>query len=118
VPEQRLDQPNVLAVLEQMRCEGMAQRMKSDRLAQACGFRRLLKQPAELARCRGAAIDAAGEQPAVFPHNPAVALGRPLLPPLPQQVEDLGRKHHIAVLAAFRLHNADDLLLTVDVARS
>ena len=58
VSEQRLDQPNVLAVLEQMGCEGMAQRMKSDRLAQPRGFRRLLEQSAELARSRGATIDA------------------------------------------------------------
>src|SRR5208337_4283015 len=35
----------------------------------------------------------------------------PRLPPLPQQVEDLGRKHHITVRAAFRLHDADDHLL-------
>src|ERR1700687_1758635 len=42
VPEQGLNHPNVFAVLEQMRCEGMAQRMKRDRLAQPPGFLRLL----------------------------------------------------------------------------
>jgi len=52
------------------------------------------------------------KQPALFPRNAGVTLGRPRLPPLPQQVEDLGRKHHITVLAAFRLHDADDHLLS------
>ena len=118
VSEQRLDQPNVLAVLEQMGCEGMTQRMKGDRLAQPRGFRRLLEQPAELARRRRLTINATGKQPALFRRNAGVTPGRPRLPPLPQQVEDLGRKHHIPVLAAFRLHDANDHLLTVDVARS
>jgi hypothetical protein len=40
--------------------------------------------------------------------------GRPRLPPLLQQVEYLGRQHHLSVLAAFRPHNANDHLLTVD----
>ena len=62
-------------------------------------------------------IAAAGKQPALFRRNAGVMLGRPRLPPLPQQVEDLGRQHHVSVLAAFRLHDADDHLLTVDVAR-
>ena len=118
VPEQRLNQPNVLAVLEQMGCEGMAQRMKRDRFAQPRGFRRLLEQPAELARSRRVTINATGKQPTVFRRNAGVTPVRPRLPPLPQQVEDLGRKHHIPVLAAFRLHDANDHLLAVDVAGS
>ena len=118
VSEQRLNQPNVLAVLEQMGCEGMTQRMKRDRLAQPRRLRRLLEQPAELARSRRVTINATGKQPTLFRRNAGVAPGRPRLPPSPQQVEDLGRKHHITVLAAFRLHDADDHLLAVDVAGS
>ena len=38
--EQRLNQPNVCAVLEQMGGEGMAQRMKGERLAQPGGCER------------------------------------------------------------------------------
>src|SRR6202042_3349279 len=41
----------------------------------------------------------------------------PPLPPLPQQVEDFCRQHHLPILAALRLHDTDDHLLTVDVAR-
>ena len=103
VSEQRLNQPNVLAVLEQMGCEGMTQRMKRDRLAQPRRLRRLLEQPAELARSRRVTINATGKQPTLFRRNAGVAPGRPRLPPSPQQVEDLGRKHHITVLAFFRL---------------
>ena len=57
VSEQRLNQPNVPAVLEQMGCEGMTQRMKRDRLAQPRRLRRLLEQPAELARSRRVTIN-------------------------------------------------------------
>src|SRR5271157_2094072 len=118
VSKQRLNQPNVRAVLEQMGCEGMTQRMKRDRLAQPRGFHRLLEQPTELARRHRLTISATGRQPALFRRNASVTPGRPRLPPSPQQVEDLGRKHHMSVLAAFRLHDANDHLLTVDVARS
>src|SRR5580704_12306057 len=38
----------------------------------------------------------------------------PCLAPLPQWLEDLRRQHHVPVLAAVRLHDADDHLLTVD----
>jgi hypothetical protein len=44
-------------------------------------------------------------------------LARPRIPPLPQQVEDLGRRHHVSVLATFRLDDADEDLLTVDSPR-
>ena len=114
VSEQRLDQPDVLAVLEQMGREGMTQRMKRDRLAQPRGFRRVLEQPAELAR--GQRTVATGKQPTLLWRNAGVMPFWPRLPPLSQQVEDLGRKHHVPVLAAFRLHDANDHLVAVDVA--
>src|SRR5208282_294466 len=117
VSKQRLNHPNVRAALEQMGREGMAKRMKGERLAQPGGFRGLLEQSAELACGHWLMIAATGKQPALFRRNAGVMPGRPRLPPLPQQVEDLGRQHHVSVLAAFRLHDADDHLLTVDVAR-
>jgi hypothetical protein len=60
---------------------------------------------------------ATGKQPALFRRDAGVLLGRARLPPLPQQLEDLRRQHHVPVLAALRLHDADDHLLAVDVAR-
>ena len=87
------------------------------RLAQPGGFRGLLEQSAELACGHWLMIAAAGKQPALFPRNAGVMPGRPRLPPLPQQIEDPGPKHHVTILATFRLHDADDHLLAVDVAR-
>src|SRR5260370_9689337 len=90
VSKQRLNQPNVRAVLEQMGCEGMAQRMKGDRLAQPRRFRRLLEQPAELARRRRLTVNAPGKQPPLFRRNAAVAPHRPCLPLLPHRGEESG----------------------------
>src|SRR6266699_2001675 len=92
--------------------------MKRERLAQPRGFRRVLEQPAELACSHRLMITATGKEPALFPRDAGVMLGRPRLPPLPKQVDDLRRQHHVPVLATFRLHDADDHLLTVDVART
>src|SRR5271166_5113927 len=65
VSKQRLNHPNVFAVLEQMGCEGMAKRMKRERFAQPRRFRRLLEQPAELTRGQRPMLIATGKQPAV-----------------------------------------------------
>src|SRR6266849_7223414 len=119
VSEQRLNDANVPAAFEQMGREAVAKRMQGDCLAQPRGSRGLLEQPAELTRGQRVMITATWKQPAVFWRDAAVIIhGRPRLPPLPQQLEDLRRQHHVPVLAALRLHDADDLLLTVDVARS
>src|ERR1700739_1393395 len=63
-------------------------------------------------------LTATGKQPTFVGREAVVMRGRPRLPPLPQQVEDLRRQHHVPVLATLRLHDADDHLLAVDVARS
>src|SRR5215831_17205248 len=115
--EQGLNDAKVLAALEQMGREAMAKRMQRDRLAQRRGFGGLLEQPAELTRGQRLMITATWKQPALFRRNAGVIRAPPHLPPLPQQLQDLRRQHHVAVLAAFRLHDADNLLLTVDVAR-
>ena len=66
----------------------MTQRMKRDRLAQPRGLRRVLEQPAELAR--GQMTVTTGKQPTLLWRNAGVTPFRTRLPPLPQQVEDLG----------------------------
>src|ERR1700692_1269488 len=98
--------------------EAVAKRMQRDGLAQPRGFRGLLEQPAKLTRGQRPMITATWKQPALFHYDAGVMSARSLLPPLPQQIEDLRRQHHIPVLAALRLHDADDLLLTVNVTRS
>jgi hypothetical protein len=63
-------------------------------------------------------LAATRKEPALLRRDAGVVSARPDLPPLPQQIEDLCRQHHVPVLAALRLHDADDHLLTIDVARS
>src|SRR6476660_7860692 len=62
-------------------------------------------------------LTAAWKQPAVFGRDAVVGRRRPHLPPLPRQLEHLRRQHHVPVLASLRLHDADNLLLAVDVTR-
>src|SRR5437660_3301660 len=51
-----------------------------------------------------------------FLDRPLLVIARgPHLPPLPQQIEHLGREHDVAVLAAFRLLHSNDLLRAVDM---
>ena len=115
--EQGLNHANVRAALQQMGREAMAKRMQRDCLAQPRGFGGLLEQPAELTRGQWLTSTAAWKQQAVFGRDAVVGRGRPRLSPLPQQLQDFRRQHHVPVLAALRLYNADDLLLAVDVTR-
>src|SRR6266478_186310 len=118
VSEQRLNDANVPAALEQMSREAVTKRMQREHLAQPRGFRGFLEQPAELTRGQRLMITATWKQPALFWRDAGVVRGRPRLPPLPQQLQDLRWQHHVPVFLSLRLHDADDLLLAVDVARS
>jgi len=92
--------------------------MQREHLAQPRGFRGFLEQPAELTRGQRLMITATWKQPALFWrdagvvrvgrafHHCATASGPPLEP------------NHAPVFLSLRLHDADDLLLAVDVARS
>src|SRR5258707_9102020 len=82
VSEQRLNDANVPAALEQMGREAVAKRMQGDCLAQPRGSRGLLEQPAELTGGQGVMLTATWKQPAVFGRDAAVILGerRRLLP--------------------------------------
>src|SRR6516164_3554089 len=115
--EHGLNDTKALAALEQVGREGVAKRMQRNRLAQPRGFGGLLEQSTELTRGQWLMLTAAWEQQAVFGRNAVVGRGRPRLPPLPQQLQQLRRQHHVPVLAALRLHDADDHLLAVDVTR-
>src|ERR1700746_1382071 len=116
--EQGLNDANVLPALEQMGRKAVAKRMQRDRLAHPRGFSGLLEQSTELTRGHWLMLTAAWKQPALFGRDAVVGRGRSHLPPLPQQLQDLRRQHHVPVLAALRLHDADNLLLAIDVACS
>src|SRR5271157_5954811 len=66
-------------------------------------------------RLAGSPALAAGKQPTFLYRLLAVVTRRPHLPPLPQQIEHLGREHDVAVLAALGLLDANDLLRAVDM---
>src|SRR5436190_6750814 len=55
------------------------------------------------------------KQPTFLDRRLPVVTRRPHLPPLPQQIEHLGREHDVAILAALRLLHANDLLRAVDM---
>src|ERR1700719_5100762 len=80
--------PKVLAALEQMGRKAMAERMQRDRLAQRRGFGGLLEQATQLTRGQRLST-ATWKQPARFRRAGGVTRGRPRLPPLPQQLEDV-----------------------------
>src|SRR5258708_30101473 len=56
-----------------------------------------------------------GKQPAFLYGRFGIATRWARLPPLSQQIEHLGREHDVAVLAAFGLLNANDLLCAIDM---
>src|SRR5215472_15932774 len=90
--EQRLNHANVFAALEQMGPKAVAKRMQRDRLAQPRGFGGLLEQPAELTRGQRLMMTGTWKQPALFWREGGIIIrGRPYLPPLPQQLQDLCR---------------------------
>src|ERR1700674_3110047 len=64
---------------------------------------------------RPASILSAGKQPTFRQRYFCIVTTWTHLPPLPQQTAHLVRQHHIAVLAALRLLDADDLLCLVDM---
>lgn len=87
MPEQRLDDPDVHAALQQVRREGMAQRMQRDRLGDASRSRRLLEQPRNLSR-REMPATIAGKKHAIGSGHAPVVDGRAFGPPRAQQAQD------------------------------
>src|SRR5262249_39483065 len=61
------------------------------------------------------ALAAARKDPALTGRNADVVADWPLAPPFAQQYQHLVGQHDVAILAALRLHDADDPLRAVDV---
>src|SRR5438034_10184593 len=62
---------------------------------------------------RPASSLSAGKQPTFLRGYSRIVARGTRLPPLPQQIEQFGREHHIAVLAALRLLDANHVLWAV-----
>lgn len=90
---------------QQMDGEGVAKRMERNRLGQSGAVARFR---AGLSHCIPGdrlAGTIAGEEPLLWP---------PHLPLAAQDLQELGRQHHVAVLLAFALFDAEDHSLAVD----
>src|SRR5674476_1120715 len=95
--------------------KGVSQRMERYALADSGRIGRLMEQAVELAGCHRLTGPLAWKQPALLHGSGGIETPPARLPPLPQQVERVGRQHDIAVLAALGLLDPNDLLRAVDV---
>ena len=91
VPQQDLDHADVDVLLQQMGGEAVAQGVRRHALADIGQVGRRMAGPCELARCHRLNRIAARKQPALWLCH---------LPPGAQQVEQMRRQHHVAILAA------------------
>src|SRR4029077_7561009 len=110
-----------------MGSKGVSKRMERYALADSGSIGRLMEQAVELAGCHRLTGPLAWKKPALLPgrlawNQRAILHGGrgsetppARLPPLPQQLERVGRQHDIAVLAALGLLDANDLLRAVDM---
>src|SRR5450432_3722530 len=95
--------------------KGVSKRMERYALADSGRIGRLMEQAVELACCHRLTGPLAWKQPALLHGSCGIETPPARLPPLPQQVERVGRQHDIAVLAALGLLDPNDLLCAVDV---
>jgi hypothetical protein len=89
VTQQRLDESDIGAVLEQVGREAVAQRVQRHALPDSGRIRGLMEQAVELAGGHRLAAPAAGKQPTFFQGRSRIVPRRARLPPLPQQIERL-----------------------------
>ena len=107
MPQQNLDGAQVGPRLEQVRGEAMPQHMRADGFAETGLAGKFLADLLDPRRPQPSAGFAPGEQQ------------RPRLAAAPidaQQLEKLGREHHLARLLSFAAANLNDHPLAVDVA--
>jgi hypothetical protein len=113
VAEQRLNDANVDAVLQQVRGEAVPQRMRPNPLGDVRCARRLDDDPVQLPGADRLAGMLAWKQPALGVHH---ALLPADLPPLTQQGEHILREHRVAILPAFATFDPEQHALAIDVA--
>src|SRR3954447_11148384 len=114
VTQERLDDSDISAALQQVGREAVAQRVQRHALLDPGFIGRLVEQSAQLAGGHRLSQPAARKKPAVFKRR-CVIEPPTHLPPLPQQIDRLRRQHDMAILAALGLLNANDPLRAVDM---
>src|SRR5215213_10106819 len=110
--EQDLDDANVDVLLQQMRGEAVAQRVRRHPLADPGGLGRGMDGAVHLTGRQRHDRIAAREQPALRQHQ-AAAVSLP--PPGAQELEQVWRQHGVAVLAPLSLLDPDQHARAVDV---
>src|SRR6476619_2477406 len=95
--------------------KGVSKRMERYSLADSGRIGRLMEQAGELAGCHRLTGPLAWEQPALLHGSCGIETPPPRLPPLPQQLDRVERKHHSARIAARGLLDPNDLLRAVDM---
>jgi hypothetical protein len=113
VAEQRLDDADIDAVLQQVRGEAVAQRMRPNPLGDVRRTRGLDDDPMQLPGADRLTSMHSRKQPAPGVHH---ALLPSDLPPLAQQGEHVRREHGVAILAAFAMLDPEQHAFAVDVA--
>jgi len=106
--EQRLDGSDISVVFEQVGREAVPQRMQRHVLLDPGRVGCLVEQAAQLAGRHRFAGLTAGKQPALLQRHARVPTCWAHLPPLSQQIEHLGRQHHVPILAALGLLDANN----------
>ena len=104
--EQDLDGPQVRAGLEQMSGEAVPQRVNRDALAQSGFPSGPLADLVDGVNRDGPLEQSAGEEVLAGPHSYPVSA---------EHLQQPGREHDVAILAALALANADDHPLAVDI---
>ena len=104
--EQYLDDAYIGPLFEQMRDEAVPQGVQAHALVDASPLRGHVYGAVELPHSEGCAMNPAGKQPLPWPLDQ---------PPPPQEIEHLLRQHHVTVLVALALIDADQHPGTVDI---
>ena len=113
MPEQDLDHPNVNLLLKQMGRKTMTQRVHGDAFVDVCGQCGGGDGAVELSGGHRIGRVETGEEPAT---GQDLALRMPHAPPTAQALQQHGREHRIAILAALALFHPQRHALAVDVA--
>ena len=111
--EQRLDDADIDAVLEQVGGEAVAQRVRSDALVDIRGLRSFDDDAVELTRADRSRGALSGEEPAIGNEDALPSSGAP---PVAQEQEQPFGQHGIAVVAAFTALDPQQHPLAVDIA--
>ena len=113
--QKRLNDADIDPAFQQVGGKTMAQCVQRDWFGDPGFARCLFEEPRNLPRGKVLAT-VSGEKHALGRGHVLVLTGGAFGPPRAQQAQNVRRKHDVAILAPFRLHDADDLLIAINIA--